>query len=137
MDQVVHYLSDKAHYTAEACIIWCFDDRFSHLLEAFLAKENFEHIDLVKVAGGVKDITSPDAGTKQEYLMDQIEKSIKLHHTPRIILMAHSECGAYGGLEDTNFYSKELQKGKDIILQKYPNLSMDIYFADFEGLSRI
>ena len=35
-------------------MVWCFDDRFSALLEAYKQKRGFKHIDLVKSAGGAK-----------------------------------------------------------------------------------
>jgi carbonic anhydrase len=37
---------------------------------------------------------------RSEFVLEQIRKSIRLHGTRRVILMVHSDCGAYGGLAE-------------------------------------
>ncbi len=108
MNTILSFQSDKTHYTADACIVWCFDDRFSKLLDEYIKQQNFAHVDLVKVAGGAKDLASPDGEHARAYLLDQIAKSIKLHHTKEIILMMQSDCGAYGGNTASGNYSHEI-----------------------------
>lgn len=137
MERVFNKKSDAGHYKADACIVWCFDDRFSPLLESFMREKQFSHTDLIKVAGGAKDLASPADASSREYLLSQIAKSIKLHHTPRVILMAHSECGAYGGSVDENFYVAELKKAADIVKEKFSEISIESYFADFAGISLV
>lgn len=50
------------------------------------------------MAGGAKSLASPEHEADREFLLAQVEKSIRLHGTDRVILMLHSDCGAYGGL---------------------------------------
>src|SRR5208282_4717604 len=54
--------------------------------------------DPIKIAGGAKCLASPEHETDREFVLDQIRKSTRLHGTNRVILMVHSDCGAYGGL---------------------------------------
>lgn len=137
MNPILSHQSPKDHYTADACIIWCFDDRFSPLFDAFIQKEKFNHVDLVKVAGGAKDLASPEQETQRAYIIDQIAKSIKLHNTKQIILMMHSECGAYGGLADENFYKNELIKARKATQDNFPQVTINTHFAAFDGLREV
>lgn len=142
MGPFVKFDSQKEHYTADACVVWCFDDRFYKLLKAFGKQEGFGHIDLVKVAGGAKALASAEsASPDRDFLLDQIKASARLHGTKRVILMLHRDCGGYGGSK--NFESadkekeelvKQLRVAQDFVKRELPDLSVDAYFADFDGL---
>ena len=60
--------SSREHYKADACVVWCFDDRFSDLLEAFKKERGFKRIDVVencwrrKSARGGRVLTGLTAG---------------------------------------------------------------------------
>jgi hypothetical protein len=133
----------EEHYDADACVVWCFDDRFTNLYTSFYRHEEFAHIDMVKVAGGAKGLASPAEQTEQAYLLDQIEKSLKLHHPPLIVLMVHAGCGAYGKQfpskdEETEFYKAELEKAEttvnNFLAEKGKSAKILKYYADFGGL---
>jgi carbonic anhydrase len=100
MEKVFSFDSPHEYYTADACVVWCFDDRFYKLLKAFGKSKGAKHIDLVKVAGGAKALGVPTNGPSpdraaRDFLLAQIKTSIRLHGTKRIILMTHRDCGAY------------------------------------------
>ena len=67
-----------------------------------------------------------------------------LHGTRRVILMLHSDCGAYGGLVGpvrrrsgggARFITARNCGGQRTIWSgPYPGLEMDSYFVDFEGV---
>ena len=137
MERVLNKKSDAGPYKADACIVWCFDDRFSPLLESFMREKQFSHTDLIKIAGGAKDFASLADTSAREYLLGQIANSIKLHHTPLVILMAHSECGAYDGSIDESFYVAELKKAANVVKEKFPAILVESYFADFDGMSLV
>lgn len=156
MKQVIKFKSDEEHYKADACVIWCFDDRFTGLLGE-LNQFGFKHVDLIKVAGGAKDLAD---GAKSladladevgvgcgvdgaRYLEDQILKSIKLHNTPLVILMIHKECGAYGDLSSVvnldEFLIDQLKRAKKnlgllLALENFDLVGIKTYLADFNGL---
>ncbi len=125
MDTTLNFKSDSTHYTANACIVWCFDDRFSALLGELIKSRGYKRVDLVKIAGGAQDTN---------FILDQIGKSIKLHHTPRVIVMVHNECGAYGGSTDPVFYESELTNARDAITKQFPEVTVEPVFADFDRL---
>lgn len=146
MKKILHCKVSRHHYKADACVIWCFDDRFSGLLEKFKKGMRFKKIDLLKIAGGAKIFATPEVEWEEKYLLDQINKSIKLHNARKVVLMAHSECGAYGGhfkndAAEKKFYSAELRKAKRTVdaFFKRQNIKRPIetYYADFSGLWRV
>lgn len=146
MERIVSEKIESHHYRADACIVWCFDDRFSGLLERFIAARGWKHTDLIKIAGGAKGLASPGNKAEREYLLDQISKSIKLHQPPLIALMVHADCGAYGlefksAQDEQNFYTGELEKAatevEKSIKASAPDIRVEKYMADFAGLVKI
>lgn len=68
---------------------------------------------------------------------------MRLHGTRRVILMLHSDCGAYGGLAggfggNTSLESErlhaELRRAAGSLWKAIPGLQIDAYFVDFEGI---
>ena len=141
MKHVLKHEVSKEHYQSDACIVWCFDNRFSELLDVFTRQEKFRDTDVVEIAGGIKDIANPSRQDEREYVLGQIEKSVRLHKTPLIVLMAHNNCGAYGGTEDVAFYEQELRKAKKLVeehlAQRNMQARVSAYFADFDGLHEL
>lgn len=130
----INFKSPKEHYTADACIVWCFDDRFSGALAELVKVYGFKNFDLVKIAGGAKSLASPDKESEREFVWSQIQKSIKLHHANLVVLMNHSECGAYGQKQTGR---EDLQKAKEYLRLKLPGIEIKTVFADFEKISEI
>lgn len=124
------------HYTADACIVWCFDVRFSALYGEFVRIRGYKEVDRVNVAGGSKDILSDDG-----YIIGQIKKSCALHHTKEVILMLHLGCGAYDEREDAPFYLNELALIKSVVIELLqaagysPRVSL--LLAKFDGLYEV
>jgi len=149
--------SSKEHYAAKACIVWCFDNRFRNALFEFAKSQNLEPYDLVMVAGGAKSLASPNNESDRDYVLSQIETSLKLHRAGKIVLMTHSDCGAYGGLKSfgndpkTEFekHGTELSAAQNIV-QKFlaandlpigqaglPRVPVEMIFVDFETVWEI
>jgi hypothetical protein len=146
VEPFVTFASQKEHYIADACVVWCFDDRFYKLLKEFGKQEKFNHIDLVKIAGGAKALAG-EAPSDRDFVLNQIRTSVRLHGTKRVVLMLHRDCGAYGGsknftdgeAEKTELV-KQLRDAQDFVKKEFPDvisLSVDGYFADFDGLYKI
>jgi carbonic anhydrase len=141
MEKIVSFDSPREHYTADACVVWCFDDRFSGLLNVFV--KDFKNYDLVKVAGGAKALAG-EASPERDFVLDQIKKSIALHGTKKVILMLHRDCGAYGGSKsfadmetEKSNQTNQLAAAKKFLTSEIPNIPIDIYFAEFDGLYAI
>jgi carbonic anhydrase len=140
---LVSFISSHEHYTADACVVWCFDDRFYKLLKAFGKQEGFGHIDLVKIAGGAKALAA-DASPERDFLFNQIRTSVRLHGTKRLILMLHRDCGAYGGSKafadadaERDELAKQLHQAQSLVKKELSELSVEVCFADFDGLYRL
>ncbi len=143
MEQVVSSRSPDGHYAADACVVWCFDDRFYKLLKAFGKKEGWKNIDLVKVAGGAKALAG-DASPDRDFVLGQIQTSVRLHGTKRTILMLHRDCGACGGSKsfanadaEKEHHVSQLKTAKDFVAKEIPGIAADAYFADFDGLYKV
>ena len=142
MGYIFHHSSDLNHYTAEAFTLRCFDDRFWKAFKNFLKEQGYKHIDPESVAGGAKILSSPEKESDREFMLREIEKSIQLHHTQKVMLFTHYDCGAYGGLarfqgngdEQLAFHQAELAKAKAAVLEKFLDIAVETYFIDAAGI---
>ena len=100
--------------------------------------------DLVAVAGAAKDIASPTTAEDRKFVIRQIDISKSLHHIQKVILMNHTDCGAYGGrksfasrAEEEKKHFEDMQKAADIITSKYPDLQITKVLANIEDSGEI
>ncbi len=134
--------TDLTHYTAEAFAVRCFDNRFWKAFHAFIKNRNLGHIDTESVAGGAKVFASPEKEGDRDFLLRELEKSMRLHHTKRVMLFTHHDCGAYGGLArfdgdtaaELAFHREEHAKARAAILACFPDLIVESYFMSAEGI---
>jgi len=143
MKKVFHFDSPRDRYECDAAILWCFDNRFDLGFRKFLKRIGVTSSDPIKVAGGAKSLASPELASDREFVLDQIRKSMQLHGTRRVILMVHSDCGAYGGLAgafggdeqaEASHHQRELALAAANLLQAIPGVEVQGYFVDFEGI---
>jgi hypothetical protein len=142
MKKVFHFESPRERYQCDAAILWCFDNRFEVGFRKFLKRSGVVNSDPIKVAGGAKCLASPELESDREFVLEQIRKSMRLHGTRRVILMVHSDCGAYGGLAgfrgdakaEAAHHEQELRRATDNLLQAIPGIQVQGYFVDFEGV---
>lgn len=109
-------------------VVSCIDYRFWPQALSLLQKK-YRVFDLIQIAGASKNLTSPLEKEDKITLLENIEISMKLHNTQKIILVNHIDCGAYGGSirfqsqkEEIKFHKEELKKAKEIIQYKFPQL---------------
>jgi hypothetical protein len=143
MTKVFHFDSPREKYHCDAAIVWCFDNRFNLGFTKFLKRIGVANADPIKVAGGAKCLASPELERDREFVLEQIRKSIRLHGTELAILMLHSDCGAYRGLAggfsgdarlEAESQEKELQLAAKNLLREIPEIAVQAYFVDFEGV---
>lgn len=120
----------------------CIDFRLGKPLKKYLEDKGIlGQCDLVSAAGGVKNT---------DFLLGQIEISVNLHQIKEVILINHTDCGAYGGSKNFEFFEKErdfhiqeMEKARDLVLAKYPDLKVSLLLAvidpsgsvDFQNIS--
>ena len=143
MKKVFHFDAPREKYHCDAAILWCFDNRFELGFRKFLKRIGVINSDPIKIAGGAKVLASPERESEREFVLDQIRKSIRLHGTKRVILMLHSDCGAYGGLDgafrgdsaaESAHHLRELQRAATNVRAAIPEIEVEGYFVDFEGI---
>ena len=143
MKKVFHFDAPREKYHCDAAILWCFDNRFELGFSKFLKRIGVNSSDPIKIAGGAKCMASPEHETDREFVLEQIRKSMRLHGTRRVILMLHSDCGAYGGLADgfagdaqaeAVHHEKELARAAANLVKAIPELEVQGYFVDFNGI---
>ena len=143
MEKVFHFDSPREKYLCDAAVVWCFDNRFELGFRKFLKRAGVVNTDPIKIAGGAKSLASPTQETEREFVLNQIRTSMRLHGTRRVILMLHSDCGAYGGLDggfkgdtkaEAEHHRVELHKAADNLHKAIPNIEVEAYFVDFEGV---
>ncbi len=146
MQKVFHFDSPREGYVCDAAIVWCFDNRFQQGFAKFLKRIGIVHQDPIKIAGGAKALASPDHPGDREFVLDQLGKSIRLHETKLVILMLHSDCGAYGGLAgafggdpklEARRQEEELRRAAACVRQAFPEVEVRTYFVDFEGVWQV
>lgn len=143
MKKVFHFDSPREKYHCDAAVLWCFDHRFDVGFRKFLKRIGVTNPDSIQIAGGAKALASPERESERELVFDQIRKSVRLHDTRRVILMIHSDCGAYGGLAgafrgdaaaEVVHHERELRRAAQNLRAAIPGLEVVGYFVDFTGV---
>jgi len=142
MRKIYHLDSSRDPYVADALVLSCFDARISTLVRKFLRKKGIEKPDMVIVAGGAKTLASPRNDFEQDFILEQVRMSIRLHQTPRVLLTCHSDCATYGGLAFYNgdrvaeaaHHAEELRRAAKLVLANFPEVEVERYLLDFEGV---
>ena len=143
MKKVFHFDAPREKYHCDAAIVWCFDNRFELGFRKFLKRVGVANSDPIKIAGGAKCLATPEHESDRQFVLEQLRKSIRLHGTRRIILMLHSDCGAYGGLEggfqgdrerERRNHRADLELAAANLAAAIPGMAIETYFVDFEGV---
>jgi carbonic anhydrase len=142
MRKAFHFASPRERYQCDAAIVWCFDNRFETVLKKLVKRLGLAYYDPIRIAGGTKYLASPEQERDRQFLMEQIRISMRLHGTRTVILMLHSDCGAYGGLSafennsqrEAEHHCQELDRAAQVLKSEIPELTVNTYFVDFEGV---
>jgi len=140
--KVFHFDSPTEKYHADACVISCFDARFELATQKFLTKQGVRRPDPLKIAGGAKIFASPVDGSTRVFALSQVQTSMRLHGTSRVMLMLHSDCGAYGGLQafdrdaarEAAHYEIELRKAAEFLMTNIAAIQVEGYYLKFDGV---
>src|SRR5271169_6919652 len=133
MRKVFHFDSLDSGYIADAAVLTCFDYRINQAVRKFLKKQNIERPDMIVVAGGAKTLASPRNDFEQDFILEQVRMSIRLHQSKRVLVMSHSDCATYGGLAqfkgdraaEAEHHRGELIRAKDLLAASFANISVE------------
>lgn len=122
-------------HKAHALVLTCIDFRFQTLIQEFLEKEELvDSFDRIAIAGAVLQLVSPEKEAYKEYLLKQIDISMKLHDPDTIYLINHEDCGAYGDDNTMERHTNDLRKAKMMITSLYPNKEVRTFIAKFTSI---
>jgi carbonic anhydrase len=113
------------------------DFRFGPDIKAMLeARGHLGDVDIVSVAGAVKPLVHPTHPAEAEFMLRQIEISQRLHGTSHVILLAHEDCGAYGGRKafanesaERHTHEADLRAARDLIMARLPSMRVRLMLA--------
>jgi len=142
MDKLFHFDSPAEPYVADAAVLCCFDQRINLALRKFLARQEILRPDLIIIAGGAKTLASPRNDFERDFILEQIRLSILLHSTKRMLVMSHSDCATYGGLAhfkgnvqaEARHHAQELRRAATLVRENFPDLNVESYFVNFQGV---
>ena len=142
MRKAFHFDSPTAPYVADAAVLCCFDYRISTAVRKFLQKQGIARPDMIIVAGGAKTLASPRNDFEQDFILEQVRMSIRLHQTKRVLVMSHSDCATYGGLAnfkgdraaEAEHHRGELHRAAELLVAQFPDISVEPYFVKFDGV---
>src|ERR1700687_3117836 len=142
MRKIFHFDSPADQYVADAAVLCCFDHRISTAVRKFLKKQGIEPPDMIVVAGGAKTLASPRNDFEQDFILEQVRMSIRLHQTKRVMVMSHSDCATYGGRAhfkggrqaEADHHRSELLRAGELLTSNFPNISVEPYFVKFDGI---
>lgn len=113
-------------------VIHCMDFRLMKDIYKWLEEKGFAgDCDEVSVAGVTKDLVHPEKPEYRDFILKQIRISHDLHNMRRVILIHHTDCGAYGGhkafadeaSEDAKHIS-DMKEATEIIRNAMPDVEV-------------
>lgn len=111
-----------------AIVLSCMDFRFrKQLPEAIFAALGIDDYDEIKLAGGAKNIASPNKPGRLETVLDDIRLALEKHRVRKIVLLNHQNCGKYGS-EGYTFIDAESER---MFHEKELRLAGDVAFSHF------
>ncbi|MDD2274291.1 MAG: hypothetical protein PHI91_00260 [Candidatus Pacebacteria bacterium] len=118
-------------HNCQNIVFHCIDFRLINETNDFI-KNNYGGSDIVSVAGSSKEIADGNS-----YLLKQIEISHNLHHSSKVVLIHHSDCGAYKSSyqfnspeEEKEKQVKDLLKIELIIKERFPDMTVEKIWAE-------
>lgn len=129
----------------KALILHCIDFRFGEAIKNWLKEKGLlNNCDIVSLAGASKGLVNPKNPAEPEIILRQIEISSNLHKISQVILMNHTDCGAYGGRDafasgeaEHSQHVGDMQEAKKLILNKFPELEVKTVLAKINPLEQI
>jgi carbonic anhydrase-like protein len=140
--KVFHFDSQSDVYRADACVVSCFDARFELVTRKFTKKLGIWWADPLKIAGGAKVFASPAEESERSFALGQVRASMRLHGTIRVILMVHTDCGAYDGLQafggnedrEAANHEGELRSAAEFLKSNIVTIEVECYYLKFNGV---
>jgi carbonic anhydrase len=121
------------------------DFRFGSAIKNYLAGKNLlDDCDIVAVAGAAQNVASPRVASDRDTILRQIEISQRLHAITSVVLINHTDCGAYGGTaafatpeDEQTTHAGDLATAAQIISERFLGLSVEKTLAHIDPSGQI
>lgn len=124
-------------HQCEPVVIHCIDFRLRKGLTAYLTSRFPEGYDLISVAGAVQGLNND--GAERDFMLKQLQISVRLHSPKTILLIQHEDCGAYGGSkafssfeEEQAAHRAEIDKAETLLKESFSQ-AIEKYFILLSG----
>lgn len=122
-------------HKAQAIIQICIDFRFHAGIVEELARIGIKAFDLKSDAGAVKCLIDGRREVR-EWVLENFRIAASLHEVETVVLINHSDCGAYGGSdrfgsaeEEQAFHEDQLSKARAVVEESLPQMKVRTFFA--------
>jgi hypothetical protein len=130
-------------HAVEAAVVFCLDPRFFDVTVRFIREElGLKTTDNHVCPGGPKTLV--DEKTSEIFLQEIGDISVSLHHATKVVLIAHRDCGKYGGSrafsdpkEERMRQVGDLIKAKNAITERFPGVQVRTYYLEIVGKNEI
>jgi hypothetical protein len=127
-------------YVAGACVVWCFDDRFTEALKA--VARGYTHYDLVRIAGGANRLAGESDEAARAFVLEQVRASIRLHQAREVVLMCHADCLACGGsaafaggaAKEREARTRDLREAAALLAENGVETPVRLLYVDFDAV---
>lgn len=125
-------------HTCSSLLFTCMDFRIQAAVSRYMVENSLRgDCDVVSLPGGQKMLA--DVLTRDN-TMKMVNLSVELHGVTDIYLVAHDDCGAYGGSgkfkdrsAERKAYKADLEKAIANIKRKHPKMNIWVKLAVFDG----
>ena len=110
-------------HKCDAIVFHCIDFRLHPATAVELPKAlGMKYCDFVGVAGACKSFLDENG----EFLLSQIDISVRAHNIDSVVIVNHLDCSAYGGSfpGERDVHIGDMNKAGDIINKRYPALAV-------------
>lgn len=134
----------RAAGTAEVLLLTCMDYRLIDDTERYMSgrglRDKYDHIILAGASLGALTDKYP---AWNKTFWEHLDVAIQLHHTHKVIVIDHRDCGAYkvvlgedfskNRAKETVVHAEKLQELRKQISKKYSKLEVELLLMDLEG----
>lgn len=86
--------------------------------------------------GGVKSLVSPEKKSDKEFILRKMKTAAKVHAFDIVLLINHSNCGAYrlaghtfkNADEEADFHKKEMLAAAKVVSKNFPGVKIEIAY---------
>jgi hypothetical protein len=94
--------------------------------------------DVISLAGASKALAD-GSGEIKDFFLQQVSVSTDLHHAERVVVLHHSDCGAYAGAytfaspeEEKAKQVEDMKKTREILKARYPQVEVVLAWAELK-----